>query len=110
MLICSRGDLEVMAFVASLDVKTASDVARPVVVSKILTLTVRPRTPHSGITGTDARHSWVRCETEFPYSRCIRQGGVEAPVLWGRIAKYVFCLREVVSQKLGIILRRAARQ
>ena len=26
---------------------------------------------------------------EFRYSRCIRQGGVEAPVLWGRVAKYV---------------------
>ena len=24
------------------------------------------------------------CETEFRYSKCIRQGGVEAPVLWGR--------------------------
>ena len=28
-------------------------------------------------------------ETEFWYSRCIRQGGVEARVLWGRVAKYV---------------------
>ena len=28
-------------------------------------------------------------ETEFRYWRCIRQGGVEAPVLWGRVAKYV---------------------
>ena len=29
-------------------------------------------------------------ETEFRFSRCIRQGGVEAPVLWGRVAKYVW--------------------
>ena len=29
------------------------------------------------------------CETEFRYSKCTRQGGVEAPVLWGRVAKYV---------------------
>ena len=29
------------------------------------------------------------CETEFRYSRCIRQGGVETPVLWERIAKCV---------------------
>ena len=28
-------------------------------------------------------------ETEFRFSRCIRQGGVEAPVLWGRVAKNV---------------------
>ena len=29
------------------------------------------------------------CETELRHSKCIRQGGVEAPVLWGRMAKYV---------------------
>ena len=29
------------------------------------------------------------CETQFRYSKCIRQGGVEAPVLSGRVAKYV---------------------
>ena len=28
-------------------------------------------------------------ETEFRYLRCIRHGGVEAPVLWGRVAKWV---------------------
>ena len=28
-------------------------------------------------------------ETEFRYSMCIRHGGVEDPVLWGRVAKYV---------------------
>ena len=28
-------------------------------------------------------------ETSFRYSKCIRQGGVEAPVFWGRVAKYV---------------------
>ena len=33
--------------------------------------------------------SFENSETEFRYSRCIRQGGVEAPVLWGRVAKYV---------------------
>ena len=33
--------------------------------------------------------NFENCETEFGYSRCIRQGGVETPVLWGRIAKYV---------------------
>ena len=29
-------------------------------------------------------------ETEFRYVGAIRRGGVEAPVLWGRVAKYVF--------------------
>ena len=28
-------------------------------------------------------------ETECKFSECIRQGGVEAPVLWRRVAKYV---------------------
>ena len=33
--------------------------------------------------------SRTHCETEFRHPRCIHQCGVEAPVLWGRIAKYV---------------------
>ena len=78
---------------ASLDVKTAFDVARPAVVSEILTLTG----VHGHLTAAllaamhDVRGSasFEKCKTEFRYSRCIRQGGVEAPVLWGRIAKYV---------------------
>ena len=37
---------------------------------------------------TDLQPGFYR-ETEFQYSRCIRQEGVEAPVLWGRVAKYV---------------------
>ena len=74
------------AFMASLDVKTAFDVAKPLVVSRILTLT--------GIHGHVVAASlaemqdvrglacFENSETEFRYSRCIRQGGVEAPVLW----------------------------
>ena len=81
------------AFVASLDVKTAFDVAMPLVVSKILTLTG----VHGHLTAAllaemqDLRGSacFETSETEFRYSRCTRQGGVEAPVLWGRVAKYV---------------------
>ena len=76
------------AFMASLDVKTALDVARPAVANKILTLTG----VHGHLTAAllaemqDVRGSasFENCETEFRYSRCIRQGGVEAPVLWGR--------------------------
>ena len=68
--------------------------AKPSVVSKILTLT--------GVHGhlaaalpaemQDVRGSasFENCETDFRYSRCSRQGGVEAPVLWGgRIATNV---------------------
>ena len=77
----------------TLDVRTAFDMAKPAVVSRILTF--------SGVHGhvaaallkemQDVRGSacFENCETEFRYSRCIRQGGAEAPVLWERVAKYV---------------------
>ena len=80
---------------ASLDVKTAFDMAKPSVVSKILTHLDRCTwTSDGGSAGRkmqDVRGSasFENCETEFRYSRCIRQGGVEALVLWGRVAKYV---------------------
>ena len=77
----------------SLDVKTAFDVAESSMASQILSLT--------GVHGhlkaallakmQDVRGpaSFENSETEFRYSRCIRQGGVKAPVLWGRVAKDV---------------------
>ena len=72
--------------------------ARPAAVSKILTLT----DVHGHLTAAlladmqDVRGSasFVNCVTEIWYSRCIRQGGVEDPVLWGRIAKYVLSKAE----------------
>ena len=78
---------------ASLDVKTALDVAKPSLVSKILTLTG----VHGHLTEAllaEMQDVWGSArfenrETEFRYSKCIRQGGVEAPVPWGRVAKYV---------------------
>ena len=42
-----------------------------------------------------------KCETEFWYARCIRQGGVEAPVLWGLIAENVLLKAEVKSRAKG---------
>ena len=74
------------AFMASWDVKTAFGVAKPPVVSKILTL----KGVHGHLTAAlleeilDVRGSacFENSETEFRYSRCIRQDGVEAPVLW----------------------------
>ena len=75
---------------ASLDVKTAIDVAKLAVVPEVLTLT----NVHGHLTAAllaelqDVRGS-ASFETEFRYSRCIRQGGVEALVRCGRVAKYV---------------------
>ena len=83
---------------ASLGVKTKFDVAKPSAVSKILTLTG----VHGHLTAAllaemqDVRGSasFENSETEFRYSRCIRQGGVEAPVLWERVAKSVLLKAE----------------
>ena len=91
VLICSQDGTDTI--MASLDVKTAFDVAKPAVVSKVITLTG----VHGHLTAAllaemqDVRGSasFENSETEFRYSRCIRQGGVEAPVLWGRVANNV---------------------
>ena len=59
--------------------------------------------PASRRTSQDVRGSarFESCETEFRYSRCVRQGGVEAPVLWGRIAKYVLWKAEETWRAKG---------
>ena len=70
-----------------------ASLAKLPVVAKILTLSG----VHGHLTAAllaemqDVRGSasFENSETEFRYSRCIRQGGVEAPVLWGRVAKDV---------------------
>ena len=76
-------------YMASLDVKTAFDVARPSVVSKILSLI---GTHDHVVAALLAEMQNVKgsacfenCETEFRSSKSIRQGEVEAPVLWGRV-------------------------
>ena len=72
------------AFMASLDVKTAFDVAKPSMVSKIRTLTGLHGHVATALLAEmqDVRGSACseNSETEFRYSRCIRQGGVEAPM------------------------------
>ena len=73
------------ASMASLDVKTAFDVVKSSVVSKIL-------------------HDVQGC-----FERCIRQGGVEAPVLWGQI-RAVESRRKVEGQRLEVTLGRTTRQ
>ena len=81
------------AFMTTLDVKTAFDVAKPAAASRILTLT----RVHGHVAAAllaemqDVRGSacFENSDTEFRYSRCIRQCGVEAPVLWRCLAKYV---------------------
>ena len=63
------------AFLASMDVKTAFDVAKPSVVSRTLALT--------GVHGHVAAALLAEMQ-DVQGSACISQGGMEAPVLWGR--------------------------
>ena len=92
---------------ASLDVRSAHDVAKPSMVSRILA----HMGTHGHVVGAlleemkDVRGSpcFDNCETEFRYSRCTRQGSVEAPVLWGKVAKKrtVESRKEWKSQGMG---------
>ena len=68
-------------YMASLDVKTAFDV----VVSKLLSLIGTHVVAALLAEMQDMKGSacFENCEIEFRYAKCIRQGGVEAPVLWG---------------------------
>ena len=104
------------AFLASLDVRTAFDAIKPSVVSRILALTG----VHGHVSAAllaemqDVQGStcFENCETEFRYSRCIRQGGLEAPVLRGRVAKQ--CVVEsrgkMEGLRMGSCFRRGERQ
>ena len=89
------------AFVASLDVKTSFDVAKPSVVSRILSLTG----VHDHAAAVENGETNLRC------SRCIRQGALEAPVLWracGQI-RGVESRGKVQGQRMGSYLRRRIR-
>ena len=70
------------AFLACLDVKTAFDVAKPSVESKILTHGHRTAALLAEMQDVRGSASFENSVTGLRYSRCIRQGGVEAPVLW----------------------------
>ena len=76
-------------YLASLDVQTAFDVAKPGVVADTL------MGAHGRIIAEMLEEmkelkvvaSFESCETEFRYSSCTRQGRVEAPRLYMRLAK-----------------------
>ena len=70
-------------YLASFEVKTAFDVAKPEMVAEILEETtgvlgwIIPALPDE-MKDLKEMVSFESCETEFMYSRCTRQGSVEA--------------------------------
>ena len=95
------------AFVVSLDMKDG--IRRGQAFSGIEDTHLDRRTPDGCFADRNAGRSGVRV---LRYSRCLRQGGVEAPVLWGRVAKYELWKAEekLESQRLEVTLRRTTRQ
>ena len=71
---------------ACLDVRSAFDVAKPSVASRMMTYMATYGHVVAALLEErrDARVSacFESCETEFRSSRCIRKGSVEAPVPW----------------------------
>ena len=98
--------------VTSLDVKTAFEVARLVVVADILEWT---RVYGQIVAALMEEMSRVRgsacfenCETEFWYSKCVRQGRVEALVLW-ETCLYIASV-EGEGQEVGAVVWRRGPQ
>ena len=71
----SRGDPAM--YLTSMDIKTAFDVARPMHTAKI----TGDHNVHGWITAAILRETILRRYLSF-FTRCIRQGSVEAPGLW----------------------------
>ena len=85
--------------------KTAFDVAKVPVMSKILTLTGVHRHLTAALLAEMQDIRWSACfensVTKFSYSRCVHQGGAEAPVL---VAKYELWKAEEKWKAKGWVL------
>ena len=85
-----HGPDEIPKFVEGLDIKTAFDEAKPKHVAKILEghgthgwLCAALLREMSGLSGK----ATLECvESNFSFNRCLRQGSVEAPCLWQKMA------------------------
>ena len=99
VLICSRGDSDTtMAFMASLDVKTAFDVARPAVVSKIHTLT--------GVHGLLTAALLAKSQTSVAPQALKTARQISGTLGTHRQTRALESGREMASQRLEIILWR----
>ena len=82
-------------YVASMDIKTAFDVARPKHIAKIM----GDQNVHGWIVaallrekaGLEGQTTFENVECTFPFARCIRQGSVEAPRL-----RFVECAESAI--------------
>ena len=78
---------------ASVDIKTVFDVARPKHIAKIL----GDQDVHGLITaavlrevaGLDGQATFKYVDSTFPLTRCIRQGSVESPGPWVKMAMQI---------------------
>ena len=80
-------------YIASIDIKTAFDVARPRHLAEI----IGNQDDHGWITAAllqemkrhEGHAAFESVESRFHLTRCIRQGSVEAPTLWLRVVKQI---------------------
>ena len=90
---------------ASMDIKTAFDVARPKHVAKFM----GDESVHVWIVaafllemvGCEGRATFENVECTFPFTRCVRQGGAQTPRLWLKMAMQISWNVEEDGKKTG---------
>ena len=95
-----------------MNIKTAFDVARPKHVAKIM----GDQDVHGWITaavlraraGLEGQATFGNLDSTFPFTRCIRQGSVEAPRLWLNMALQILVVVELewMRKKMGLRIDR----
>ena len=96
-------------YLASMDIKTAFDVARPKHFARIM----EDHNVHGWIIAALLRemaglegHATFECvERKFSFARCIRQGSVEAPSLWQKMAMQLLANVERERKRMGVIFK-----
>ena len=97
-------------YLASLDIKTAFDESKPKHVAKMLD----SHNTHGWIiatllremSGLSSKAMFGRVESSFALNRCLRQGSVEAPRLWQKMATQILANveEEWMKQRKGVLM------
>ena len=94
-------------YLASMDIKTAFDEARPRHVAKIMGthgwLIAALLREMSGLEG----EAMLECvESDFVFNRCLHQGSVEAPRLWQKMATQIWASVEEgwMKNRMGVLM------